>query len=123
MVADDDPPDDFEDRPTEINLPVLDEAAPTPKPIVETTGRHNILTPAQFASAVDLADRDAYDRGTRHGRAAAQADVATEARGHREDVIEVFRGLWVIFELGPDGKPAPDWPTAEAWVRRRLMPL
>jgi hypothetical protein len=118
MVADDDPPDDFEERPTQIDLRPVDEAAPTPKPIVEVTGRHNILTPAQFASAVDLADRDAYERGLRHGRADAQGDAITELRQVREDVIDTMRSLWVIFEI-----QVPDWDTAEAWLRRRLTPL
>jgi hypothetical protein len=123
MVADDDPPDDFENKPTEVERPALDDAAPTPKPIVETTGRHNILTPAQFASAVDLTDRNAYERGVQHGRAAAQAELMTELSSRREDDMETLRSLWVIFDIQPGSLTAPDWKTAEAWLRRRFTPL
>lgn len=112
----DEPWEPFDEEKTALDQRApLDEAAPeevTPSP---ETGRHSTLTPAQFASAVDLADRDAYARGLERGRAA-------ETVRAREDVIESFRGLWVIFEIGAPEKPAPDWETAVAWVRRRLTP-
>jgi hypothetical protein len=120
----DDEPWDFDEERTRVDpRPPVDEAAPEPVPASpDTTGRYR-LTPAQFAAGTDLAERDGFERGTRHGIALGEANAVTEARAIREDVIETFRGLWVIFELGQEGKPAPDWATAEAWVRRRLTPL
>ena len=92
----------------------------TPRP--DVTGRHNTLTPAQFASAIDLTDRDAFTRGVMHGRAAAIAEAqeaaVNELRKVREDCVETFRALFVIFEI-----PHPDWVAAEEWIRRRLTPL
>jgi hypothetical protein len=84
---------------------------------VEHTGRHR-LTPAQFATGVELADRDGYQRGFAAGRAEAEADAITELRKVREDCIETVRALFVIFEIR-----YPDWPAAEEWIRRRLTPL
>ena len=117
---DDDPAADWakDERTVADGVPVPIE--PTTPP-VENTGRHR-LTPAQFASGVELAERDGYARGLEHGRAKgraeAEADVVTEARKIREDVIETVRQLFVIFELG-----FPDWETAERWIRSRLTPL
>jgi hypothetical protein len=119
------PPEDWE--PFDEGKTEADDRTPevqaVPAPVVDVTGRHTTLTPAQFASAVDLADRDAYARGLRHGRAEAQAEVVTERSAVREEVLEVVRSLWVIFELGPGGKPAPIWEETEAWLRRRLSPI
>ncbi len=99
-------------------VPVLIETD-TPRP--ENTGRHR-LTPAQFASGVELAERDGYQRGFEHGqaaaRAAAAADTVTELRKVREDAVEAFRSLWVIFEIG-----FPSWEEAEKWARSRMTPL
>jgi len=108
------------DRTVADGVPTPVEADRTPRP--EVTGRHNTLTPAAFASAIDLTDRDAFARGVEHGRkverAAAAADAVTEHRKVREDVIETVRALFVIFEL-----QYPEWPAAEEWIRRRLTPL
>jgi hypothetical protein len=57
--------------------------ADTPRP--EVTGRHNTLTPAQFASAIDLTDRDAYARG----------DAAGYARGLVEGRADVKQDDWL----------------------------
>lgn len=85
------------------------------------TGPHR-LTPGQFASGVDLAEREGYQRGLEHGeakgRADAQADIVLELRRVREDAIETMHSLWVIFEVA-----FPDWETAEKWIRSRLTPL
>jgi len=104
---------------------VADDAAPLPAddktPRSEHTGRHR-LTSQQFASAVDLADRDGYQRGVEHGRTAAHADAeaaaVAELRRVREDAIEVIHSLWVIFEI-----EQPSWEEAEPWLRRRMTPL
>jgi hypothetical protein len=100
-----------------VPLPVVESKTPRP----DTTGRHR-LTPAQFASGLELAERDGYQRGFEHGqqaaRAQAEADAVTELRKVREDAIEAFRSLWVIFELG-----FPTWEEAERWARSRMTPL
>lgn len=91
----------------------------TPRP--EHTGRHR-MTPAMFASGIELAERDGFERGLKIGaareRAQAQADAVTEHRKVREDVIDTFRALWVIFEIR-----FPSWPEAEKWARSRMTPL
>lgn len=107
-------------------FPMAPEAVPLPvdqkTPQVETTGRHR-MTPHQFATAVDLADRDAYARGLEHGiargRADAMADVVTELRRVREDGVEAFRSFFVIWNVAAP----PTWEEAEAWYRSRLTPL
>lgn len=111
---DDDPAADWANaKATEIAPPpadILAEAIPeavdeavtgivepkTPRP--EHTGRHR-MTPAMFASAVDLADRDAYARGEaagyRRGLADGRAQVSAE---DWEDGVEcALRGmrLWM----------------------------
>jgi len=100
-----------------VPLPIAD--ATTPRP--ETTGRHR-LTPAQFASGVELAERDGYQRGFEHGQAAAraqaEADAVTELRRVREDCLDTIRALFVIWEIGH-----PTWEEAERWIRSRLTPL
>jgi hypothetical protein len=102
-----------------VPLPVADEAK-TPRP--EHTGKHT-LTPAQFASAIDLTDRDAFARGVEHGRALAKADAeagaVTEHRKVREDGVEAFRAFYVIWA----GTWPATWEEAEAWYRSRLTPL
>jgi hypothetical protein len=102
-----------------IPLPVADEAK-TPRP--EHTGKHT-LTPAQFASAIDLTDRDAFARGVEHGRALAKADAeaaaVTELRRVREECLEAFRSFYVIWDV----KNPPTWEEAEAWIRPKVPPL
>jgi hypothetical protein len=107
-------------------LPMAPEAVPEPvTPRPETTGRHS-LTPAQFATAVDLTDRDAFARGVAHGRAQgkaeALADNVLEVRAAQEDCLEVFRQMLVIFELTFPLGQLHDWPQTEAWLRRRFKP-
>jgi hypothetical protein len=63
-------PDAIDEAPTGIVEPN------TPRP--DVTGRHSTLTPAQFATAIDLTDRDAFARGVEHGRILERADVKTE---------------------------------------------
>jgi hypothetical protein len=93
--------------------------ADTPRP--EHTGNHRI-SQVEFATAVDLVDRDAFARGFEHGRAAARAEAeaaaVTELRKVREDCVETMRQLFVIFEIN-----IPDWETAERWMRSRFTPL
>jgi hypothetical protein len=96
-----------------VPIPVVDPKTPP----VEVTGRHR-LTPAQFANAVELTDRDGYARGFAAGRSEAQADNVTELRKVREDCIDTMRSLWVIFEIAH-----PSWEAAEEWIRRRITPL
>ncbi|MES2339261.1 MAG: hypothetical protein V4537_14300 [Pseudomonadota bacterium] len=105
-----------------VPIPVDADKTPT----LEASGRLR-MTPAAFASAVDLADRDAYVRGLSHGRATAIADAqaaaVTELRRVQEDAIDVFRQLFLIFEIGFPAGQLPDWETGEDWIRSRLGPL
>jgi hypothetical protein len=114
MGEDDDRVDDWtttpETVPDGVPVPIPPDADKTPP--VDHSGRLR-LTPAAFANAVDLADRDAYDRGVQHGKIAGR-------RLGREDALEAVRALWIIFEIGVPGKTPPDWSTAEPWIRSRM---
>ncbi len=95
---DDDPAQDWaQAQRTEVAPPVdeiLADAIPeaveptTPRP--DVTGRHNTLTPAQFASAIDLTDRDAFTRGVAHGDAVGYARGFSDgdAYGYARNVSE-----------------------------------
>jgi len=82
-------------RATEVAPPVeeiladaIPEAVETNTPRPDVTGRHNTLTPAEFASAIDLTDRDAFARGVAHG------DAAGYARGIADGRADVQSGDW-----------------------------
>lgn len=116
-------PAEFADAAKTEAVPI--EALPVEIRDQANTGRHR-MTPMQFANGVELAERDGfqrgeavgYARGLAEGRALGQADAVVELRMVREDAVEVFRSLFMIFEI-----PFPSWQEAEEWARRRFTPL
>lgn len=125
-TEDDDPAADWAEAKATIadgGITPLPEAVPlevnTPRP---DTDAHRV-SQVEFATAVELVDRDAYARGVAHGRAAAKAEAEEAAmtllRGVREDGVEAFRSFYVIWS----GKWPATWAEAEAWYRRHLTPL
>lgn len=81
-----------------VPLPV---EPPTPRP--EVTGRHSTMTPAQFASAVEMSENDGYTRGFQHGHekglAEGRADVQASDRAEALDDFEAALRL-ELFEGG-----------------------
>jgi hypothetical protein len=61
---------------------------------------------------------DLLDQARARGYEAAADDVVEQLRQTREEVIDVTRQLFTIFEIA-----SPDWHTAEEWIRRRLTPI
>jgi hypothetical protein len=108
---------------TEVVDPITpSQGIPTELAPVEHTGRVR-LTPEQFASGLDGAERDGFQRGVEYGkrlgRAEAEADNVMELRRVREECVEAFRSFYVIWA----GTWPETWEEAQAWFRKRLPPL
>lgn len=61
---------------------------------------------------------DLLDQARARGYENAAADVIEQVRQTREEVLDVVRSLWTIFEV-----ERPTWEEARAWIERRLTPL